>query len=223
MKPEIAGALRAPFKTEQIGHLPKVVCKDCSDRKCTKHTAKTCPTCKAYIGKHIHIDYVGHAHVRERLIEVDPDWSWEPYALNGMGLPALDDNGGLWIRLTVGGKTMIGYGDAPGKRAAVKELIGDALRNAGQSFGIALDLWKKEAPTPVAEQPAERPPPQPDVTPAQRAVELRAQIAAIGRKAGKSLDQLGADFHEWSRGSDITKASVAVLAEYKHHIERSAS
>jgi hypothetical protein len=211
MDQKTAAALRAPFKPEQIGKLPKVTCKDCSDPKvqCSRHERKTCRTCKAYIStKHVHIDYVGHAHVRERLIEVDPDWNWEPFALNGMGLPALDDNGGLWIWLTVGGKPMIGYGDAPGKRAAVKELIGDALRNAAQSFGVALDLWKKEAPEPVAADTERPPAEQATLTPAQRCAELRKLILAAGKKLGRDLDRVVADYAKHSDGGEISTEQV---------------
>jgi hypothetical protein len=59
------------------------------------------------------------------------------------GLPAI--NGGLWIKLTVCGVSRFGYGAADGKTGgdAVKEMIGDALRNAAMRFGAALDLWHK--------------------------------------------------------------------------------
>jgi hypothetical protein len=69
-------------------------------------------------------------------------------ALTAEGLPRFDASGGLWIRLTVCGVTRLGYGHAqsksfgdPGSRE--KEVIGDALRNAGMRFGAALDLWHK--------------------------------------------------------------------------------
>ena len=41
--------------------------------------------------------------------------------------------------------TRYGYGAADGKTGgdAVKEIIGDALRNAAMRFGAALDLWHK--------------------------------------------------------------------------------
>jgi hypothetical protein len=41
---------------------------------------------------------------------------------------------------------MLGYGDAAGKKGpnAVKEAIGDAIRNAAMRRGVALDLWAKE-------------------------------------------------------------------------------
>ena len=104
----------------------------------------------------MHLDFVGHADITDRLLNVDPSWSWEPYAQDGNGMPLLDNNGNLWIRLTVGGVTRPGVGD--GKNA--KECIGDALRNAAMRFGVALDLWAKgdrswahaEDQTPVRER-----------------------------------------------------------------------
>jgi hypothetical protein len=85
------------------------------------------------------LDYVGHAATTSRLLEVDPEWTWEPMAVGPNGEPLMT-NGGLWIRLTVCGVTRIGFGD--GKNP--KEIIGDAIRNAAMRFGVALDLWSKE-------------------------------------------------------------------------------
>ena len=60
-------------------------------------------------------------------------------------MPAYDEIGGLWIKLTVRGVTRLGYGDANGKTGsnAIKEIIGDAIRNAAMRFGAALELWHK--------------------------------------------------------------------------------
>jgi len=93
----------------------------------------------------IHLDYVGHAALTDRLLDCDPMWSWEPLATGQDGLPVLDKDGGMWIKLTVCGVMRLGYGDAPGKSGgdAMKERIGDALRNAAMRFGVALDLWHK--------------------------------------------------------------------------------
>jgi hypothetical protein len=84
----------------------------------------------------------------DRLLEADPFWFWEPLAFTDDGLPRFDDTGGLWIKLTVGGVSRLGYGHAETKSfqeagARLKEVIGDALRNAGMRFGCALDLWHK--------------------------------------------------------------------------------
>lgn len=142
-------ALRAEFPAEAIGKLPKVTCPACSKKECREHTKKRCDVCAAVITPaHIHIDFVGHAEVTDRLLTVDPSWSWEPYALDPNGLPAMTRNErqvpvGMWIRLTVLGITRPGYGSCEPKPDAVKELIGDALRNAAMRFGVALSLWSK--------------------------------------------------------------------------------
>ncbi len=88
----------------------------------------------------VQLDYVGHAAVTDRLLSVDPEWSWEPLATTEAGLPALDTENNLWIRLTVCGVSRIGVGDGRN----MKERIGDALRNAAMRFGVALDLWSKD-------------------------------------------------------------------------------
>lgn len=134
LTPEAATALRKPFPAESIGKLPK---------------------------GGVMLDYVGHAAVTDRLLTVDPEWTWEPLALGPDGLPAPDREGNLWIRLTVCGVTRIGVGD--GKNA--KERIGDALRNAAMRFGVALDLWAKENLVEFAQAAQEHrsvaPPPMP--------------------------------------------------------------
>lgn len=118
--------LREPFPPEHIGQLPK----------------------RDKYGGLVFLDFVGHAHVTSRLLEVDQDWNWEPLSWRPDGLPLLDGNGGLWIKLTVLGVTRLGYGHADGRTNgdAVKEIIGDAIRNAAMRFGVALDLWARERP-----------------------------------------------------------------------------
>jgi len=91
------------------------------------------------------LSYVGHAALTDRLLDADPQWNWEPLAFGPEGLPVIDTIGGMWIKLTVCGVTRLGYGDAQGKEGpnAIKEVIGDALRNAAMRFGAALELWHK--------------------------------------------------------------------------------
>lgn len=130
--------LREPFEPHQINKLPKPYKSDSPRSNCRE--------CGGYHGQPaVHLDYVGHAALTDRLLEVDPEWSWAPLAKGPDGLPAFDKDGGLWIELTICGVTRLGYGDSQGKRGgnAVKEAIGDALRNAGMRFGAALDLWHK--------------------------------------------------------------------------------
>lgn len=96
------------------------------------------------------LDYVGHADATDILLRSDPFWTWEPFAVDERGLPAMDRDSsgnmrGMWINLTVHGVTRPGYGtiDAGKGPDGVKELIGDAIRNASMRFGIATKLWSK--------------------------------------------------------------------------------
>jgi hypothetical protein len=117
-KPVALALLREPFPANQISKLPK---------------------------GGVMLDYVGHAAATHRLLDADPHWNWEPLAMTPDGMPARDADGGMWIKLTVCGVTRLGYGSAPNKKGgdAIKELIGDAIRNAAMRFGLALDLWHK--------------------------------------------------------------------------------
>jgi len=121
MKQEQQDALRAPFPKEMIQKLPT---------------------------GGLQLEYVSHAWVTNRLLGVDPLWTWEPVAFDDDGLPKFDDNGGLWIKLTICGVTRYGYGEPQGrdKFDMTKGAIGNAIRNAAMRFGVALDLWAKEAP-----------------------------------------------------------------------------
>jgi len=143
--PDPLAKLREPFPPNQISKLPKESKAQIEERKQNRN-AINCQLCGSYHHKNaVHLDYVGHAALTDRLLDTDPRWSWGPMGFTPDGLPALDRNGGLWIKLTVCDMTRIGYGSADGKSGgdAMKELIGDALRNAAMRFGAALDLWHK--------------------------------------------------------------------------------
>lgn len=159
---EDAAKLREPFPESVIGKLPRR----------TKN------------GKTIHLDYVGHAAVTDRLLQVDPGWRWEPLAIGDDGLPVFDKAGGLWIRLQVGRFEMLGYGDAQGKTGpnAVKEAIGDAIRNAAMRLGVALDLWAKE---PLSDDGEEETAPKRQAAPKQEA--KKSDFTAINELLNEGL------------------------------------
>jgi hypothetical protein len=147
--------LRAEFPAEAIGKLPKSTCRACADlakarryQACESHSwVRQCGDCgNSHSSATIHLDFVGHADATARLLDVDPRWTWRPFSLEEIqALPPALRDAGLWIHLTVAGVTRPGFGDAQGKTGpnAVKEMIGDALRNAAMRFGVSLDLWAK--------------------------------------------------------------------------------
>ena len=94
------------------------------------------------------LDFVGHADVTKMLIEIDPEWTWEPTAFDTNGLPAYRVENGMahmagW--LTVQGVRRLGIGSVMhNKPDLLKELISDFIRNSAMRFGICLALWTKQ-------------------------------------------------------------------------------
>jgi hypothetical protein len=230
MTAEAAKQLREPFAPEVIGKLPRVTCKDCRDvarqgQACGRHERKQCKECGNYMtSAHMHLDYVGHAAVTDRLIRVDPAWTWEPMAVDPQtGAPLLTKDGGLWINLTVLDVTRPGYGDATGG-GGMKEVVGDAIRNAAMRFGVALDLWSKQdlphidedgtpEPAPLADTPkstAEQAPFDPGKDLLPNAIQVDANIAKNLAVAFKALDPTV----NWSDVMTQTGVSVRT-AEFK--------
>lgn len=197
MTQEKVAALRKPFDKKSVGKLPK--------------GGTT-------------LDYVGHAAVTDRLLAIDPLWSWEPMATDERGLPITDSKGNLWIRLTVCGVTRIGVGD--GKSA--KEVIGDAIRNAAMRFGVALDLWSKEELESVGHgevykataadnepttyrRPATPPPPDDDVEPGITPEQL-TKLQTLAGKLGMDRDTRLAGLSKIA-GRQITTANDLLFTE----------
>jgi hypothetical protein len=111
------------------------------------------------------LDFVGHADVTKMLIEIDPEWTWEPTAFDVNGLPAYRVENGMahmagW--LTILGVRRLGIGSVMhNKPDLLKELISDFIRNASMRFGVCLSLWTKQewddvshTPTTSAPKPA---------------------------------------------------------------------
>jgi hypothetical protein len=99
------------------------------------------------------------------LIEIDPEWTWEPTAFDANGLPAYRVENGMahmagW--LTILGVRRLGVGSVMhNKPDLLKELISDFIRNASMRFGVCLSLWTKQewddvshTPTTSAPKPA---------------------------------------------------------------------
>lgn len=148
-------------------------------------------------------DYVDHGHVTERLLAVDPEWTWEPLATDENGVPLLVPVGGmsyLWGRMTVLGVTRIEVGSVESdKKEALKEAVSDFIKRAAMRFGVALHLWMGEtAPAPkkkskaagsagVSRRPAAIPSkadPGPAATPAEVTSDDLKELAGRADEAG---------------------------------------
>jgi hypothetical protein len=96
----------------------------------------------------IQLDFVGHADVTKMLIEIDPEWTWEPVAFDDNGLPAYRVENGMahmagW--LTIHGVRRLGIGSVQASKPdLLKELCSDFIRNSSMRFGICLNLWTKQ-------------------------------------------------------------------------------
>lgn len=202
---DIWAELRKPFDPKAVGKIPKGGAQ---------------------------LDYVGHAAVTDRLLTVDPEWTWEPVALNEQGLPAYDQAGGLWIRLTVGGVTRLGYGDGPDP----KQRIGDAIRNAAMRFGVALDLWSKDelesniehpenknvrpSRTAAAAVPMETPVNKTDFgTPTTITADQAKELMEIAKKKGHTERAKAIQFINEATGlEDFTAMPAAFYDSYKKQL-----
>jgi hypothetical protein len=180
--------LRRPFPDSAIGKLPKPTRKDAPKGRCDE--------CGGWHGlPAVHLDYVGHAAVRDRLLEADPTWTWHPYAVDEQGLPRIVVKGGtavMWITLRVAGMERPGVGTAPADSFEVeKQLIGDALRNAALSFGVAIDLWAKEELEGARVETQERPQEKTAKRSRKATTEVAAEVEARVEGAVEEAKQRG--------------------------------
>lgn len=235
--------LREKFDVKHIGIKPKITCQPCSKafgKACEKHPKSKCtslrgePGCGQWITpQHMHIEFVGHANVTDRLLEVDPEWTWEPVAFAPDGLPALTPDGGLWIRLTVAGVTRIGYGGADGKTGddAVKEAVSDALKTTAMRFGVGLDLWRKEeasgkpaedapAPTQPTNGNARQRPAQPpkDTHVGPTVVDAVAELKAACEANGWNRDIVAMKYAEKAGHGLGDATDPALIESFRKHL-----
>jgi hypothetical protein len=221
--------LREPFPAHQISKLPKPTkqqtdaLKAAMDKKDFSLGIR-CQLCGAWHHKDVvHLDYVGHAALTDRLLDADPDWTWEPVAFRD-GLPAFDQTGGLWIKLTVCGVTRLGYGHAAGKPnqdpgAREKEVIGDALRNAAMRFGAALDLWHKgdlHGDADGGDAPVQNNEPAPASKPASKA-DSRAVYDRLSRENRALASQT--DFDAFWAKTENQDAAKSLPADWKQSLK----
>lgn len=147
---ELLKQLSASFPQDQIEKLPKPLKggRDQPRFQCKQGTQASADGyhCGGYHSRAIHLDYIGHATITERLNSVDPFWTIEFMVKHPeTGEPKVDADG-TWFNMTVLGVTRPCVGDAGGKGLTAngrKELIGDAIRNGAMRFGVGTYLWSK--------------------------------------------------------------------------------
>lgn len=206
--------LRKPFPKEAVGQLPKPYKRDSPKGNCKE--------CGGYHGlPAVHLDFVGHANITDRLNTVlgPNNWTWEPLAYDDRGLPQLDSKGNLWIKLMVRETTdadwtvRLGYGDGSD---SMKELIGDALRNAAMRFGIALDLWTKDELESTLADPSmknDKPSARPSIAGSKSQRATKAQITEMlkAAKQASGLEQNG-DVIAWFENG-VGKPATSVRSD----------
>lgn len=233
-KPTGLALMREPFPANQISKLPKPTRAQTDEVRKDFTKGIRCEVCgQWHHPKVVHLDYVGHAALTDRLLDCDPEWNWEPIAKTEHGTPLFDQNGGMWINLTVCGVTRMGYGHPDGKSGgdALKEVIGDALRNAAMRFGAALDLWHKgdlhadDAPEPGPEPDRQIGPTESEWfgqnLPKVETVEQINGLLGRAKKAGRDVSQmvvdraneLGFEFDPQSRAYAEPQPANADLAD----------
>jgi hypothetical protein len=228
--------LREPFPENQISQLPKGTKVQ---NACPANEKVNCKICGGWHHpKVIHLSYVGHAALTDRLLDADPLWTWEPVAYKD-GLPAFDSTGGLWIKLTVCGLTRLGYGHAEASNfkeigSREKEVIGDALRNSAMRFGAALDLWHKGELHVIEEdeKPAEKKktsgafvdqkhddvPLEPSASPPQE-VSSQSNIASSTGNPALISEAQGKRLYAISKQSDISVDDIKIFLNHYYKLD----
>lgn len=179
------------------------------------------------------LDFVGHADVTKMLIEIDPNWTWEPVAFDDQGLPAYRVENGYahmagW--LTIHGIRRLGIGSVQhNKQDLLKELCSDFIRNAAMRFGICLALWTKQEWDDLGDKPAPATPvaaPKAAPKPAAKKVietntpageiteEQRRQFIAACQKAGIDPAVVAENAKlDWGPDSVIYETDLPILRE----------
>ncbi len=200
--------LQVPFDTDEIEKKPQPLTKSGDPEHCDECGRRhRLPA--------IHVDVVGHGRTRKRIMDADPAWSWRPESPHP-DIPVIDyENGqpvGMWISLTILGVTHYGYGDVGlGVVSPMKQLIGDAIRNAAMNFGVGIDLWIKEPF--IDDRPAGGPGGRTGGRGGYRRPDTRpnAPVRATGERA-----RTRGDIWKWARTLDIRPEGVTNFTGVDH-------
>lgn len=140
-------------------------------------------------------------------------------SMNDYGQPLLvtdeqDRPVGMWIYLHVCGVRRPAYGSClPGKGEAIKELIGDAIRNGAMRFGVALSLWSSSHPEKDPPKARKKATPLPTPVPeAHHEKEAgKGAYEALVADHGKELVNGAMAIHGVARFSELTPERVGEI------------
>lgn len=234
--------LAAPFAQDDLEKLPKPLkARDDNKGRCEAGSYYSADGhgCGGWHARSVHLDYVGHAGITQRLNDVlgPQGWDFAPMAYTPEGLPVMGREqfwGALTIR--VEGQEVTKY-DVAANYNGPQEAWGDALRRCAMRFGVGTYLWSKseaalalkmatdqppEAPAQQAQAPAAAPQQQvlPSTPPHVVALKDRLMPLTVEQTdtikawwAEKSLPQLDA----------LTPDQAALVAGWVDHLEARAA
>lgn len=219
--------LALPFDDDAVSIRPEVYCQSCAEGSCWHgHKVEVCAKCGALVStEHVHVEYIPHEHVRARLDQVDPNWSCVPAAIDGNGMPLLDQ-GCVWVRLTVAGKTVYGVGDGHGGKGNGRHrqtAFTFAFKHAAEQLGVGRYLRLRERERPPVELPAEKAAdPVALVDDAATKEHLIKRIVDRGTRKGMSAAGIESDFGNWSQTLDMpngVRLHEATAEQMKNYLE----
>lgn len=201
--------LRRPFPPNAQGKLTKSK---------TNRQAPRCDICGANHdnpGGGVHVDYIGHAFLRERLNEVP--WSWTPY-LTGAGEPMVvqeKDEAWMPFRITVMGVVREEVAVCPlSKSEWPKVLWSDVITRGAMAHGVGLELWQKDMPVDSDRSSGSRggsePPPGPSTD--EMVQECRTLVSGLSERLRPTWESWKAEeeLPEFPKGARPTKIAEAL-------------
>jgi hypothetical protein len=230
--------LSAQFPKNQVSKKPKFRVVKASNGRTDTTGYDHCDICGGWHPTKgvVHLDYVGHADITARLNDVagPENWSIEPMAYNADGTP-LQSDGGMWCWMTIGETRKMCFGDAQGKSGpdAVKEIIGDAIRNGAMRFGVGTYLWSKSdaasqliddnQPESMTKQQSTRPAKQSakkQVSPEKKALydaadRLKKAIADYAKATGGNAENMHAGVKKRPDFENSTEFYLQVASEFE--------
>lgn len=245
---EVWGRLAAPFGQDDLEKLPKPLkARDDNKGRCEPNSYYSADghACGGWHARSVHLDYVGHAGITQRLNDVlgPQGWDFMPMALTPEGLPIMSREqfwGALTIR--VEDQEVTKY-DVAANYNGPQEAWGDALRRCAMRFGVGTYLWSKSEAALALKMATDRPPAAPPEqeqhqsspdaqhqAPSPQDTQAAAPhvIALTDRLNTLDADQTALIRSWWSEqalpfAADLTPEQAALVAGWVDHLENQAA